>query len=151
MGNRGFCRVRPVHMAGLVKRYRQLLGERRHVEIHYPIDSSRIGLLAAAISALGDAILICEPNINLFILRPIPFRFPSPLPGAALTRAILSALRGLSEGLATAKLSSIVIERHELSFADSDAERRFKNRIDKSLENLATRRIVQSTNDRWSV
>lgn len=87
------CRVRQVHIRGMSKRYSQLGSEKRHLEQLASHDVARLVSLAAAMSALGESILICDFTIDLSHLKPIRYRLREPLPGTALTRARLSALR----------------------------------------------------------
>lgn len=152
MGHRGHCRVRPVHIAGLVKRYRQLLGEKRHVEIHSPGETGRIVAFAAAISALAEGLAICDPDINLSVIRPISFRTPDPLPGTSLTRAVLLTLRLSQDGLTANRLAAAIAERHSLCFSAWKEQNRFQARINASLNSLAAKQVIrQSGEGRWSL
>ena len=139
MGDRGFCRIRPVHVAGLVKRYHQLLGEKRYVEIHYPSGSPRIAMLTRGLTSLVDVIEICEPNSTFSILRPIPFRIPTQLPDTALPCAVLAVLHDYKDGLTADLLSASIAERYKLFFSEGDAEHRFTSRINRLLNSVITR------------
>lgn len=151
MGYRGHCKVRPVHVAGLVKRYRQLLGEKRHVETYCADDGERLSSLANAISALADSLLICEPGIKLPALKPIAFRLPAPLPGASLTRAVLTSLRLSQEQCTPEAISAAIVNRHGLHFTDQKSALRFDTRVKKLLYSLCDWKVIHQSNNYWSV
>lgn len=151
MGYRGNCKVRPVHVAGLIKRYRQLLGEKRHVKTHCADDGERLSSLTNAISALADSLLICEPSIKLPELKPIAFRLPAPLPGASLTRAVLTSLRLSQEQRTREAISAAIVNRHGLHFIDKKSALRFDTRVEKLLQSLCDRKVIHQSNNYWSV
>lgn len=151
MGYQGHCRIRPVHVAGLIKRYRQLLGEKRHVEIHSPEEQEQLLALTDSIVTLREAIVVCASDTDLSSIRPIPFRRKDPLPEAALTRAVLSVMRVAGEAMTVEAISTSIVHRYELHFGDQEARRRLNQRIQQTLTSLASKEIVHRTNGDWHV
>lgn len=99
MASQGFVRVRLAHSDSLVKQYRRLLGERRFWadRRHHPRATAELARLNAAIDALAKALPLVVPDIALAEMRPLLFHLAVPLPGVALTRAVLAGLRQLYE------------------------------------------------------
>lgn len=97
MASKGFARVRPTHSDSLVKQYRRLLGERKFwaVRAHHPQAAPELARLNTAIEALAKVLPLVAPGVVLAELRPLQFHQAVPLPGHALTRAVLTGLRKL--------------------------------------------------------
>lgn len=151
MGSRGFCRIRPVHVSGIVKRYRQLLGEKRYVEIHDPENAERIEALSLILEQLGGAMMIVEPSIEVATLKPIAFRPLLPLPRTALTRAILSSLRLSLHGENLDSIVASICYSHSIRLSDPVENLHFKRRVMRTLSSLCSRDVVSSENGRWSI
>lgn len=151
MGLSGQCRVRPVHVAGLIKRYRQLLGEHRYVVVHPPLNTARREILSTTILAIAEAIRIQDSAISLGELRPISYRPAQPLPGMALTRALLSTLRGAAGQLDVDTLVATLLKRHGVTLdAEADVQRFFR-RVKHVLLSLEKRKIVKHQAGRWQI
>jgi hypothetical protein len=151
MGIRGFCRVTPVHLIALLKRYRQLLGETRHVGRCLPLDAARLTHLTTAVSAVEEALLLCGSGIDLSELKPLPFRPPEPLPNAALPRAVLSVLRVSPVDLPADALAEALIARHRLHLNDDTERRRLVLRVSRTASGLAKRGVLRESNCAWAV
>lgn len=97
MASKGFVRVRPAHSDSLVKQYRRLLGERKFWadRSHHPKAVLELARLNAAIDALAKALPLVVPCVVVAKLKVLPFHLAVPLPGHALTRAVLAGLRKL--------------------------------------------------------
>lgn len=128
MGHRGFCRVRPAHVAGLVKRYRQLLGEMRYAERLEPLNAERTANLSQALISLAESIRIIDSTTDLLLLKPIRYQPLQPLPGTALMRAALTILRTSSTPLNIACLVKAIEVDNNIQFACSGDAQHFKTR-----------------------
>lgn len=98
MAAQGRVRVRPAHSVSLVKQYRRLLGERKFwaARSHHQQAAPELARLNSTIEALAKVLPLVAPDVALAELRPLPFHLSVPLPGHALTRAVLAGLRKLS-------------------------------------------------------
>ena len=152
MGTRGHCRVRPVHIAGLLKRYRQLLGEMCYCQTHLGHDHARISALQNACALLSKTLKACDAESDLTTIRPIRYRPPDPLSAMALTRAILAELRCAANTLtAEAVACSIVDKQSSLPWSQESAAR-LVLRVRRALSSLVERDVIlQHSNDQWSI
>jgi hypothetical protein len=143
MGTKGFCRVRPVHVASLQKRYMKILGEVQYHERRRVGDEPLLATLHRSLASLAQALHILAPDVDLGQLRAIPFRPPQPLPGIALTRAILAALRTAERALSLVALSQSVAARQGIKFKTNSEWHRFVIRVRRTAATLTRRGIIQ--------
>lgn len=99
MAAQGCVRVRPAHSVSLVKQYRRLLGERKFwaARSHHQQAAPELARLNSTIEALAKVLPLVAPGVVLAELRPLRFHLAIPLPGGALTRAVLAGLRKLEK------------------------------------------------------
>lgn len=145
MASQGYARVRPVHSLGLVKQYRRLLGERKFwaERRDHPRAAPELARLNSAIEALAKALPLVAPGVVLAELRPLRFHLAVPLPGHALTRAVLAGLRKLVEPSLEELTSHIVeIQRIDLGLHDIG---RLRQRLQKVLDSLAAKKRVTAS------
>jgi hypothetical protein len=143
MGSKGFCRVRPVHIASLQKRYMKILGEVQYHERRRVGDAPPLASLHRSLASLAQALRILAPDVELDHLRAIPFRPPQPLPGTELKRAILATLRTAEHALSLAALSQMVAARQGIKFETNSEWHRFVIRVRRTTATLSRRGIIQ--------
>lgn len=139
MATKGLARVRPAHSNSLVKQYRQLLGERKFwaERSHHPQAAPELARLTSAIEVLAKALPLVAQGIVLAQVKPLRFHLAVPLPGVALTRAVLAGLRNLGRPtLEELVLHIAKVQRIDLELHDIDG---LRHRIQKALDGLATK------------
>lgn len=151
MGHRGFCRLRPVHVASMIKRYRQLRGQVTYLRKHEPGSDVLIHDLESGVKALADVINACDPETDLAALRAISYQPPGPLPRSALNRAILSILRVSTQGHKCCGLIDALVTRHAITFLSAADAARFADRFKSHLRRLVARGLVRLDGDRYSI
>lgn len=145
MASQGFVQVRPTHTNSLVKQYRRLLGERKFwvARSHHPKAASELARLNAAIEALAKALPLVVPRIVLVELKPLLFHMAVPLPGHALTRAVLAGLRTLREPVLE-ELAAHVAKAHRIDLELHDIGR-LRQRVWKVLDGLVAKDSIAVT------
>lgn len=145
MASKGFIRVRPIHSDSLVKQYRRLLGERKFwaARSPHPRAATELARLNSAIEALAKALPLVAPGVALAELRPLPFHLAVPLPGHALTRAVLAGLRKLGEPILE-ELVSHVAKAHRIDLELHDIGR-LRQRAWKVLDGLVAKDSIAAT------
>lgn len=142
MGAQGFCRIRPVHVAALLKRYRELLGEMGYYERPGRPDEARLVVLRQFVASLGQALRLLDPAIALDTERPIRYRPSEPLPDAALARAILAAFQMTGSVAPAVMLAKAIATAHSLHFHSNDEWHRFVMRMRCTTSSLAKRGLI---------
>jgi hypothetical protein len=112
------------------------------------LDAGRLTRLMTAVSAVEEALLLCGSSIDLSVLKPLPFRPPEPLPNAALTRALLAALRLSPNALSADALAQAIVTRQQLHDAE---RRRLLFRVCRAACGLAKRGVLQESNSAWAI
>lgn len=110
-----------------------------------------MGALQQSLTSLAKALRILAPDVALDELRAIPFRPVEPLPGHALTRAVLAALRTADCALSLVALSQMVAARHGIKFVANSEWHRFVLRIRRTTATLAERGIIRQQGSLMSV
>jgi hypothetical protein len=151
MGTQGFCRITAVHLQGLLKRYRQLLGELRYFQKHHPLDWLRIKELQQACISLEQSLQVCAPELDLSSIQPIHFLPPSPLPGAALTRAVLGELRGSTTAMSIEMLTDALIAKHCSAFDMHAHLPKLRRRVLNLIGTLERKGIADQSKDGWAI
>lgn len=152
MAYQGHCRLRSVHVDGLIKRYRQLTGHIAYLE-RYPLeDQNTKSDLIAARDSLGVALTLCASDLDLASLDPIRYVPPAPLPGVAMTRAVLAQLRLGAESVTAEQLVAGLTDKHALRLHTDAQRRRFASRVLSCVANLFRRQLIrQSADGQWSL
>lgn len=143
MGHRGFCRLRPVHLAGMIKRYRQIRAHISYLRKHGINAENDIGQLESASDALAAVIISIDPTIALKITRIIAYQPERPLPRAALNRAIFAALRSLHSGVCSDDLFRKIWGPQTFNFPSPFESDHFKARFAATLNRLVSAGSIQ--------
>ena len=69
MGYQGHAKIRPVHLDGLAKRYRQILGELRYYKKRQQRVHTGLSELEHALKILAGTLNAMDPNLNLDTLN----------------------------------------------------------------------------------
>lgn len=104
---------------------------------HHPQAAPELARLNSAIEALAKALPLVAPGVVLTELRPLPFHLAVPLPGHALTRAVLASLRKL-EGPTLEELVAHIVETHGVDLELHDIGR-LHQRVQNILDGLAAK------------
>lgn len=147
----GFQRVTPVHVAGMLKQYRRLLGEVRYSEQHEPEQVQRLVELRKALVTLQEAIRICDPDADMQQLKPIAFRPPVLLTRAHMTRELLKELRDAKAPLEPAEVAHRIIERLSLDLASKSLRELFERSVHRVGSSLVKRRLVRLQDTAWNL
>ena len=147
MASKGFSRVTPTHESALIKRYRKLRGEERFwlQRQHHPRASSELARLNTAINALATALPVVVPNVAVSTLRPLRFELAVPLPGHALTRAVLLCLRKYGSS-SLAELTERIAADHKIESALHD-HAKLEKRVQKVLDGLTAKGGLTKTQE----
>jgi len=140
-----------VHVDGLAKRYRQVLGELRYCQKHLPHDAARVKQLQQTTASLATALSICAPDRDVTVLKPLPYRPPVVLPGAALVRALLKELRLAATGLSSPALAQSIAATHSLRFGTNSEQAAFTARVHRAAAALAKRGTIRLDVAGWLV
>ena len=151
MGYKGHGRIRPVHLSGLEKRYRELAGELRYCIRYDPDNIVRRAQLERSVELLSVALSQLNPDISVQLLRPITFRPPSTVSSQEVTRAILSTLRLAPNGLTVDSLVGAVTNRFQKGITDEYQIRSLLTRIHRMVNSLAKRQVIKQHEGRWTV
>lgn len=151
MGHRGFCRLRPVHIASMIKRYRQLRGQVTYLRKHEPDSDVVIHDLEAGIKALAEVIYKCDPETDLAALRAISYQPAGPLPRSALNRAILSILRVSTQGCSLSDLIDALVTQNSIIFLSAIDAARFASRCKLILRRQGVKGLLRLDGDRYSI
>lgn len=79
------------------------------------------------------------------------YRPPEPVPGAALMRSVLSALRKSTLPLAIDCLVEVVAKNQRVAFLNVEERQRFTDRLLRTLNSLVARGILQQRDDKYSI
>jgi hypothetical protein len=140
-----------VHVDGLAKRYRQVLGELRYCQKRLAHDAARVKRLQQSAASLAAALSICAPDRDVSVLKPLTYRPPVALPGAALVRALLRELRLAATCLSSPALAQAIAATHTLCFGTHSEEATFTARVHRTATALAKRGTVRLAAAGWLV
>jgi hypothetical protein len=148
MAGQGFQRVTPTHSLALTQQYRRLLGERKFwaARSHHPQADTELERLNSAIEALAKALPLVAPGVALAELKPLRFHLAVPLPGHALTRAVLAGLRKLGSPTLD-ELTASVVASNRVDLVLNDGGR-LSQRVQRVLDGLAAKRELITANER---
>lgn len=128
-----------------------MLGELRYVQRYFPYDQPRLESLGNGCISLLRSIQMCAPELDLSAIRPIRFRMPMLLPGARLTRAVLSELRIAADGISIEELVQALLSRqHEESISNAEICK-LQQRVQRLLMSLSERELVIQCQGSWSI
>lgn len=151
MGYQGHAKIRPVHLEGLAKRYRQILGKIRYYKKRQQRIHTGLSELEHALKILAVTLKAIDPNLDLATLKAIPFRPPEVLTDQALTRDILSILRLSDSPLSPSALYDALLLYSELGPIEDLQESRLRLRIKKITTSLMDRNVLNKIDGRFYI
>jgi len=150
MATTGYCVVKPVHVASIVKRYRQLCGELAYRRKHAGA-TEQIEQLNAVCKSLLHSLRIYQVDFTQLNLRPIRYRPPEPVSQLQLVRALLSTMRIADEPLHIDDIVLPVIGQANLPNT-TEMTGWLHRRAGRALVRLQKRGIVRQTApDIWTI